>query len=67
MPDSSDIADQIAENVAAPASATQDGRSATQHNLKDQIEVARFARERETESARNPPFRMFGTRPPGTT
>lgn len=65
MTTSSDLADTIAENATKPATASQDGRSASQHNLKDQIEAARFLAEQEAASSGRLGVGFFKTKPPG--
>jgi len=46
--------EQIAENAAAPKSATSDGQTVTQHSLLDQIEADKYARKAGALSSGNP-------------
>ena len=65
MTTSSDLVDQIGDNATKPAQASQDGRSASQHSLKDQIEAARFLAEQEAANAGRLGIGFFLTKPPG--
>ena len=67
MPTPEELADTIAENATKPAQASQDGRSAAQHSLKDQIAAAQYLADREAAQRTSQPFRTFNTRPPGAT
>lgn len=70
MSEASDAIDtSLATNATKPASASVDGRSASQHNLKDQIAAAKYLAEKDAldQASGNKAlgFRLYKFKPPG--
>jgi hypothetical protein len=55
----------IESNLAKPESASADGVSATQHNLKDQIAAAEYVSEKNASNRKKLPIRFAKLRPDG--
>lgn len=60
-----DLVKQIEENATKPASASQDGRSASQHSLSDQIAAAKFVGTQKAQQNGGLGIRITRLKPPG--
>ena len=65
MPTPEELAETIATNATKPAQASQDGRSAAQHSLADQIELLKYLDNREAAANGRLGVGFFKTKPPG--
>lgn len=60
-----DLLPSIETNAAAPRSAMQDGGSATQHSLPDQIAADKYIKSSQAAARGGLPIRQVKLRPPG--
>lgn len=61
-----DLSEQIAENAVAPKAAAQDGASAEQHSLRDQIEADRYLASKAATKKSGLGMLIGRFKPPGT-